>query len=584
MKAITDRILSLCKPMHLLWASLLPIAGCELFHEVNYQNQRTTAKFSRTAQLAEGARTAKRSTPGRGLATSAPVTAVGGIALPGTTANQPDRPDVHRITNEVVQANHEEVATVDETVPVMVPPTPAVKEKLPQSRAELKVQALVRSYPIDLPTALRLGDADSLQIAVAREQMAVATARLEGAEALWLPSITAGANYQFHVGQIQRAPGQIIEQNRNSLGVGAGPNLSVDMADAIYEPLIQEQRLAADTAAARATTNDILFRIASAYVDLLQAYGNLVIAEEAQKNAQELAKITGQFAEQGVGLRSDAERANTELGQRDQQVIVAQERVTVASATLAQLLRLDPQTQLVPLEQNVVPIELLADEHQLADLVVHALSHRPELAEQHALVEAACQRFKKAKYAPLIPSLVLQYQAGGFGGGPGAFFGNFSDREDLTAGAVWELRNLGFGNLAEQRQRQGEWNQSQMRALRTADVVASEVVQAHQTVVARRRQVGVAQTTVKAALRSYDLNHTRIRGGSGLPIEVLQSIQALERSRTDYLQAVSSYNKAQFNLLTAMGNTPYMPQGPSTVPDPTQAPEAIPGPSREMSP
>ena len=584
MKKIKDGIRSLCKPTHLLWASLLPITGCGMLHETNYHNQRTTAKFSRAARIAETTRIARHSSTGRNEATAAPIAAVSGIALPAGPADPSRRPEVRRISNKVVQASHEQVAAEDDAVPVMVPPAPGSNAKLPQSRAELKVQTLTRTYPIDLPTALRLGDADSLQIAVAREQLAVATARLEGAEALWLPSITAGVNYQFHVGQIQRAPGQIIEQNRNSLGVSAGPNLSVDMANAIYEPLIQEQRLAADSAAARATTNDILFRIASAYVDLLQAHGNLAIAEEAQTNARELARISSQFAEQGVGLRSDSERANTELGQRDQQVIVAQERVVVNSATLAQLLRLDPQTQLVPLEKDVVPIELLADNHQLADLVTHALTHRPELQEQRALVEAACQRFQKAKYEPLIPSLVLQYQAGGFGGGPGAYFGSFSDREDLTAGAVWELTNLGFGNLAKQRERQGEWNQSQMRALRLADVVASEVVAAYQVVVARRKQVEVGQTTVKSALRSYDLNHTRIRGGSGLPIEVLQSIQALERSRTDYLQAVSSYNRAQFNLFTAMGNTPYSPPSVVSDADPGLAPQAIPGPSREVGP
>ena len=45
----------------------------------------------------------------------------------------------------------------------------------------------------------------------------------------------------------------------------------------------------------------------------------------------------------------------------------------------------------------------------------------------------------------------------------------------------------------------------------------------------------------------------RIRGGQGLPLEVLQSIQALDQSRREYLRAVGDFDEWQFRLYHALG-------------------------------
>ena len=71
----------------------------------------------------------------------------------------------------------------------------------------------------------------------------------------------------------------------------------------------------------------------------------------------------------------------------------------------------------------------MADECPVDDLIVAGLQNRPELAEHQALVEATLVRLRQAKLRPFIPSLALRYSAGGFGGGPNAFFGNFDGRQ-----------------------------------------------------------------------------------------------------------------------------------------------------------
>jgi outer membrane protein TolC len=63
----------------------------------------------------------------------------------------------------------------------------------------------------------------------------------------------------------------------------------------------------------------------------------------------------------------------------------------------------------------------------------------------------------------------------------------------------------------------------------------------------------VAELGITAAQQSYERNLARIRNVQGLPIEVLQSIQALDAARREYLRSVTDYNTAQFRLQRALG-------------------------------
>ena len=85
------------------------------------------------------------------------------------------------------------------------------------------------------------------------------------------------------------------------------------------------------------------------------------------------------------------------------------------------------------------------------------------------------------------------------------------------------------------------------------DQVAQEVAEANIQVGIRKQQVEVTQTAIARARDSYGRNIDRIRDGQGLPIEVLQAIQALEASERAYLRSVADYNRSQLQLQWALG-------------------------------
>jgi outer membrane protein TolC len=434
-------------------------------------------------------------------------------------------------------------------------------------------EAIADQLPIDLPTALRLAGANHLQIALAAERVRQAQARLEGARALWLPTLDGGVDYNRHEGQIQDTGGKVIDVRRSSLFVGGGPKLGTDslngsnngpsrlalglpLADALFAPLAERQTIQAAQATQAATFNDSLLEVALSYLDLSRAQGQVAIAREAVKNAEELLRLVGARVRAGTTPPADELRARAELADRRRQVFQAQEAVQDASAELVRLLRLQPGTSLVPVEAQLAPVCLVDAEARLPDLIAQGLASRPELAAHQALVQAAIERLRQEEWRPFIPSLQVGLSAGGFGGGPNSFFGNFSDRADLDALVVWELKGLGFGNRALQRERASQQVQAALTAEQMRDTIAAEVTRAYYWVRLRRQQSEAARAQVEAAAEALPLNFKGILGGELRAIEAQQAIQALAAARSQYVATVSEYNRAQFALLRALGLPP----------------------------
>lgn len=420
--------------------------------------------------------------------------------------------------------------------------------------------------PIDLATALAISGGENPEVAFARQRINEAFARARAADVLWVPSLRAGVNYNKHEGTIQDVAGNMIETSRGSVYTGLGaqavgasspavPGVVVEFhtRDMIYQPRIADQVLAATRQASRAVTNDILMETALAYNDLLEALELEAVAADTLANTRRLADVTGDYARSGQGLPSDADRAKAELATRQVEAQRAAENVQVASVRLARLLSQDPTATLAPLEPSIVPIDMAPLDRSLHELVAIGLSNRPELAESRYLICAAVERLRREQNAPLVPSVLLGLSYGGNGGGLGGDIDNFGDRLDFDAVAYWELRNLGLGEQAARDEARSRLQQARWRQVQVLDQVASEVAEAHAQVVARRQQIELAQAGIIAARESYRRNSERIQDAFGLPIEVLQSIQALDAAQRQYVRSVADYNRAQFRLPRALG-------------------------------
>ena len=477
---------------------------------------------------------------------------------------------------------------------VRMPTIPALPE--PSESTEIRTTAEGRGFPIldgqevqpiDLANALRLAGARALDIATAREQVLHAVGQLDQARGLWLPSLFTGPTYYRLDGQVQEINGKVITVSRGSLSLSSTATLAnsfpaappgsgfpalnslsgtLRISDAIFGVKVAKRTIAANRAGVAAATNDAILGAAEGYFDLQEAAGMLQIAREAAENAGSLAAITGSFVKSGAGLEADHRRILAELRSRKRSIRMAVGQLEVASANLVRPLLIDPHVVVAPAEPAETVYRPVADDCVLDDLITQAWRWRPELLQARELVEASIYRLKQARLRPFVPSLAVSYAGGGFGGGVGSYFGNFSGRGDLAASLFWDLRGLGLIDRGVIRQAHAGRHMADIDFLRIQAQVAADVVAAYKARRAAADSMEDARESVAEAVQSLKLNMTNIRGGGGLPgatrpIEVLQPIQALAFSRTDYLTAVLAYNRAQFRLHRAIGRAPMIPAG-----------------------
>ena len=429
-------------------------------------------------------------------------------------------------------------------------------------------EPLIEPLQLNLPTALAMVSGQHPVVALAQWRVREAYARLSQTRVLWLPTLQPGIGFDKHDGNLQNSEGEIRDVHRNSLqyGLGTGatgagttmrPGILAQfrLADAIFEPRIAQSQAWAREHAAEGAVQEQLLQVSLAYIQLLDAEQARRIVERTQASTTELAKLTKDFAVTGQGLQADADRLETELRLVDSRLLTAQERIEVAAARLAEQLHLPADQPLAVLDATVVPLYMTPLECDRTTLIRTGLITRPELKEAQALVAAADEQYRRQKVAPFLPSVLLGYSTTDFGGGRGSRVGHMGDRYDFDAIVSWELRNLGWGEAAARREADSRRQQTHFTQVRLLDQVAREISEAHIQVMHRAARIRVTESAIQVAENSLERNLTRIRDGQGLPLEALQSIQALENAQQAYLESVSDHNAAQFRLQRALGWT-----------------------------
>jgi outer membrane protein TolC len=438
---------------------------------------------------------------------------------------------------------------------------------------------------IDLASALRLAGVQNPEILLAQQRVEEAVALRQLAAAHFLPSLNVGTDTDLHTGPLQRSTGQIIQENRGSLylglgaaAVGAGtvniPGVvwTGNVSDTIYANLVARQRVQQQQFSSEAIRNDVLLRVAAGYLELVRAQGRLAVGHKNRDEAAEIARVTAEFARTGQGTVADADRAATDLEQRNSDILEAESAIATASAKLCQLLSIDPSTHLRASDEHVVPMPIVADPISLPELLTIAVTQRPELRERQAAVRAALLELDAAKCLPFSPNIILGYSAGTFGGGSNLAasgilqpdgsvlqqnrFGNFDGRQDVDAIVFWSLRNLGVSNVAQIRLARSNVRSQELRNVEILDRIGAEVVSAHAKTHARFAQIATNQQAVQNSEKAFRQDLERARNNLGLPIEVLDSMRLLGRSRYAYLDAIVDYNRAQFELYVALGQPP----------------------------
>lgn len=460
-------------------------------------------------------------------------------------------------------------------------PPPVSSSVTVRSLRQMRHAAVV---PIDLAGALALAGIQNPELLLAQTRISEAMALRQLTAAQFLPTINLGTNYDGHVGVLQQSSGNILNVQRSALFFGAGANAiaagtvnipgivwNFNVSDAIYASLSAKQLVVQREFESLAVRNEMLRQVVHAYLNLLESSGERSVRLSVRESSAEVARITQVFAKTGEGRQADAERALTELYDRNAELIVVEASANQASAGLAELVGLDQAVRYHPTDNFVVPHSIVPAEMTLPEALAVALLQRPELHERRIAVVRGLLALDSANLLPFSPTVFIGYSTGDFGGGSNLVaqpvgttpfargepsFGSFALREDLDVMAYWSLLNLGRGNhalidAAAARLKGAEWEE-----VGVLEQVRKEVALAHRRIQIHLRQIRLGEAAMADADRGYQEDLIRIKGNEGLPIEVLDSLSLVEKSRLRYLKAVMDFNRAQFDLYVALGQPP----------------------------
>jgi outer membrane protein TolC len=291
---------------------------------------------------------------------------------------------------------------------------------------------------------------------------------------------------------------------------------------------------------------DLIVRsIAALYLDAQSAAARANAAQSRVTDSGTLLKLATGRHDAGKATGVDVLRAQVQLANDKQTLLVAQNQLKQSLLSLARNLGMRPGTSLElaePLDYKALP------QSEPSSLLPAALKARADYlslaTQRQGLVEQ--QRANRARF---YPKLSLNGNIGELGRSIGSV---------QTTGLIQGQIDFTIFD----RDRTGEADQLASRVRRIDDQIADlergvdqDIRQALLNLDSATEQVSVAKQGQELAQRELALAQDRFDTGTANNVEVVTAQDGLARAEENYIVAVSSHVDAKFALARAMGNT-----------------------------
>jgi len=384
-----------------------------------------------------------------------------------------------------------------------------------------------------------------LNVAQSEQDQAIARSALMPQAQLAVSDTVLRSNIEANFGR--RIPG--IPQHIGPFQVfHAGPQFSTPVFDLTLWRRWQASRqgVRASEADRQSVREQIVLLVVSQYLGCLRASADVRAAESRAELAQALYNQAADLQKSGVGTGIDTLRANVELQNEKQRLILADTSRKTAIYGLVRLLNLDPQ-QTVELADELGFFE--TPEFQPEQSLARAYAARPEMQAIVARERAAYDQ-KRAASESRLPAVR-------FGGG-----WSYQGVSATTGIPVYEYQVgvemplfTGGRIRAEITRADLEMKKIAQESEELRNQIALEVKTAIANLDSARNEVQVANLGVQLAQEEVTQARDRFQAGVVNNIEVISAQDALARANDNQIAALYRYNQARADLARAIGQT-----------------------------
>lgn len=417
--------------------------------------------------------------------------------------------------------------------------------------------------PITLDKVLELGGANNLTIKEYQERQNLAAADVLKAKEWWLPEVYGGVQTHLLWGAVMNGNGNFyLDVNRNNLWLGLGANINWDFAEGIYAAKAAKFENEASLYRTEAKKNQALLKSINAYYDLMTAQLNLVAYKNLVVQSDSIIQQIQVLVDVGLRYQSEVLLAKSNKNHLKVEMLNAQTSYNKASAVLLKHLNLDQHVKLVSVDSFLLPLDYTEKLNVVSDTLY---KNRPELKANAFEIQALMVKKNTFTTGLLIPELNIGTYASSFG----RINGNVTPTDAVTypntnqlyptqtlnASLLWKIP-LGaltfngdkkkYNSLIRLKEIESEQIKAQIN-----EEIASATIQLQ----IGKTQIEIAKEALKLSAKALNQSIERQKFGTAKPFEVFQAQQFYLQSQIDYLEAVSGYNKAQFALKVAKGET-----------------------------
>jgi outer membrane protein len=311
------------------------------------------------------------------------------------------------------------------------------------------------------------------------------------------------------------------------------------------------------------------FDVAAAYLDVLLARASRRVQEDAVRRAQATLDDTVARRKGGVALKEDVLRAEVQLSESREALVVAREGEFDAVARLNNAMGRNAGLPLEVIDVEVQPPLPGA----LADLLERAATQRPEvgLARQAATAAAEGRQVARAEF---LPRIFVRADAG-HTDGQNVITG-WQEGAALHVEAPLYAGGLHRGELLSA---EADIEAALADAQAILDAISLQVNLAYRGVVAARELIDLSRTAVVQARENLRLVRVRYRNGNATPTDIVDSEATLTRSQQRFFSASYTYLAALARVDYAVGQRQgaFLPKAEAThadqLPFPRRSPE-----------
>jgi outer membrane protein len=311
-----------------------------------------------------------------------------------------------------------------------------------------------------------------------------------------------------------------------------------------YRQAIARERIA-ELQRARAEQT-VEFDVAAAYLDVLLARASRRVQEDAVRRAQATLDDTVAQRKGGVALKEDVLRADVQLSESREALVLAQEAEWNTAARLNNAMGRNAGLPLEVIDLDAQP----PVPGTLAEMLEQSATQRPEISLVGQAV-AAAQEGRQVAQAEFLPRIFVR---GSFGhtDGDGVITG-WQEGAGLhlesplyTGGRLrGELRSAEAGVQAALADTQS-----------ILDGISLQVNLAYRGVIAARQRIELSRTAVAQSEENLRLVRVRYRNGNATPTDIVDGEATLTRSQQRFYSARYTYLAALARLDYAVGRRP----------------------------